>query len=199
MGFLNLGGGSGEYTPHIRYYITAPNFKISSPDGMKAVSLDQFVADFPNMRTGWGRYDEEQAPQWVYDAVFNVAGPRPSNDKDAQGQYKWKRGFSLPLGSQTTFGESPVRIWETTSTGAGMGVEALYGLYQAGLSVNAGKLPVCKFTGSVGQKVGKGNTAVPGFSIEKFIDRPEFMKTVPANQSSATPSPSVQKASVSEF
>ena len=56
-----------------------------------------------------------------------------------------------------------------------MGLEKLYTDCAAQRAANAGKLPVLEYTGSKLEKIGKGTTRIPNFTIVSWIDKPAGM------------------------
>jgi hypothetical protein len=56
-----------------------------------------------------------------------------------------------------------------------MGLEKMYTDCAAQRAANAGKLPVLEYTGSKLEKIGKGTTRIPNFTIVSWIDKPAGM------------------------
>jgi hypothetical protein len=56
-----------------------------------------------------------------------------------------------------------------------MGLEKMYTECAAQRAANAGKLPVLEYTGSKLEKIGKGTTRIPNFTIVSWIDKPAGM------------------------
>ena len=56
-----------------------------------------------------------------------------------------------------------------------MGLEKLYTECAGQRAANAGKLPVLEYTGSKLEKIGKGTTRIPNFTIVSWIDKPAGM------------------------
>lgn len=178
---LNLGGGGGDFTPHIRYEASTSSWSMSSPDGKVPCAMQTAIFDLENIGTGWGKIAEGCAPEWVMD----ISLTQPVQKPDGEG---WKRGFKLMVFSAQTFGDmQPAREYATTGTGANMGTEALYGQYEAEAPANVGKVPVVEFSGGVPKKVGKGNTTVPTLKIVKWVDRPADFEVVNLFAGSAVP------------
>lgn len=206
---LNL-GSSGEFTPNIRWTSQTSSWQLSVEGGGAApVQLSEFVIDMAGLKTGWCLFREKSAPQWVMDKSLSEQVPRPSEEKDAQGSYLWKRGFKVLMYSPSTFAGDGVREFATSATGACMGIDSLHDQYVAQAGANPGKVPVAKYSGPLPTKVGKGATNIPQFSIVKWVDRPVALsgsvahvatgtgaaQPVAANASAAP----VAKVAVSEF
>jgi hypothetical protein len=94
-----------------------------------------------------------------------------------------------------------------------MGLEKLYTECAAQRAANPGKLPVLEYTGSKLEKIGKGTTRIPNFTIVSWIDKPAGMgqsdedftaqvaaPPAPAPVAKATPAPakSVMAAAVED-
>lgn len=163
---LNFGGG-GDYMPHIRYMASTSSWAMSTENGAQPFQFTQAIFDLENIQTGWGSFVEGQAPSWVMDENLTTPAARPQSEG-----HDYKRGFKVTVYSKTMFGDQPNREFATTATGACLGIEALYNEYEEKKVGNEGKVPVVEFSGSVPQKVGKGNTTVPTLKIVKFVDRP---------------------------
>ena len=75
-----------------------------------------------------------------------------------------------------------------------MGLEKLYLDCAAQQAANPSKLPVLEYTGSKLEKIGKGTTRIPAFTIISWIDRPAGMDAdgaveEPAPFNKPTPAP----------
>ena len=77
-----------------------------------------------------------------------------------------------------------------------MGLEQLYTACAAQQAANAGKLPVLEYTGSKLEKIGKGTTRIPAFTIISWIDRPLGMDAEGADHSAPFSAPAVAPAPV---
>jgi hypothetical protein len=56
-----------------------------------------------------------------------------------------------------------------------MGLEKLYTECAGQRAANVGKLPVLEYTGSKLEKIGKGTTRIPNFTIVSWIEKPAGM------------------------
>ena len=184
---LNLtnSGGSGNY---IRFSPQANAW--SNSDG--EFQLKKCVFDIDNLQTGWmlistGVY-EFQA-----DETLGKKGPQPSPEH--------KRGFKVKFYNK----EMGTVEWSANGVGHNMGLQELYNACSVDRAANPNKLPVVEYTGSRPEKVGKGTTRVPQFTVTGWVARPagldadphegDFIKSVaqtPAPAAKATPAkPSV--------
>jgi hypothetical protein len=148
---LNNGGG-GAY---VRFLPSVNSWQFQG----KEIALDSIVFDHESVKTGWGKMAEGQAPEWTWDAALGKGGPQPSPDH--------KRGFSVRMWTKAT----GTVEWSSNGTGPAMGFETLWTAIVAGMDANPGQVPVVKFTGSTPMKVGKGNTRVPNFTVERWVPR----------------------------
>ena len=159
---LNFNTNEGSTGAYIRFM---PSIGAWMLDGDE-VEVSQFIMDLDNISTGWGKFEAGQAPLWRWDADLSSPTPKPAEDG-------FKRGFKVNMFSKATFGDYPVREFATTGTGPQMGLQALYAQYEQEVENNKGKVPVVEYTGSVPQKVGKGNTRIPTLKIIKWVKRPD--------------------------
>jgi hypothetical protein len=72
-----------------------------------------------------------------------------------------------------------------------MGLEALYKQCSEQHAANVGKLPVIEYTGSRMEKIGKGTTRIPAFTLTGWIARPAGMdaEAAPADEFDPFPAP----------
>ena len=149
---LSNSGGSGNY---IRFSPQANAW--SNQDG--EFVLEKFVFDYENLQTGW---------MLIATGIFEFNADDSLGRKGAQPSPEHKRGF------KATFYNKTMGVAEFSANGAGanMGLESLYKQVQAQAASNAGKLPVVEYTGSRPEKVGKGSTRVPEFTVTGWVARP---------------------------
>jgi hypothetical protein len=153
---LSNSGGSGNY---IRFSPQANAW--SNQDGEFA--LEKFVFDYENLQTGW---------MLIATGIFEFNADDSLGRKGAQPSPEHKRGF------KATFYNKTMGVAEFSANGAGanMGLESLYKQVQAQAGANAGKLPVVEYTGSRPEKVGKGSTRVPEFTVTGWVARPAALQ-----------------------
>jgi hypothetical protein len=153
---LSNSGGSGNY---IRFSPQANAW--SNQDG--EFQLEKFVFDYENLQTGW---------MLIATGVFEFQPDESLGRKSAQPSPEHKRGF------KATFFNKTMGLAEFSANGAGanMGLEGLWKQVQAQSADNAGKLPVVEYTGSRPEKVGKGSTRVPEFTVTGWVARPAAMQ-----------------------
>ena len=165
---LNLQNG-GNAVPHIRWLASTSSWSHSSEAGMQPFQLTQAIFDLASIRTGWGRFSENEPPRWVWDRSLTEPAPRP-----AEGE--WKRGFRVMVLLPKEFGEERLREFATTGTGAVMGIDALYTEYEKQAADHPGQVPVVAFSGATPTRIGKGNTNIPKLDIAGWVDRPEGLE-----------------------
>ncbi len=149
---INNGGSGGNY---IRFMPSANAWVFNKDE----TALDVVVFDHDTVKTGWGKMSEGNPPEWQWDERLGVAGKQPSTDH--------KRGFSISFFAR---GIGTVE-WSSTGTGPVIGFDEIFEAIWSQKDENAGKVPVCKYTGSTALKVGKGNTRVPKFQLVKWVAR----------------------------
>jgi len=178
---LSNSGGSGNY---IRFSPQANAW--SNQDG--EFVLEKFVFDYENLQTGW---------MLIATGIFEFNADDSLGRKGAQPTPEHKRGF------KATFYNKSMGVAEFSANGAGanMGLESLYKQVQAQAGANLGKLPVVEYTGSRPEKVGKGSTRVPEFTVTGWVARPaalqegaaaepEFSAPAPSKPAPSKPAPS---------
>jgi len=152
---LSNSGGSGNY---IRFSPQANSW--SNQDG--EFTLDKFVFDYENVQTGW---------MLIATGVFEFNADDSLGRKGAQPSPEHKRGFKVVFYNKTM----GVAEWSANGAGSNMGLEALYKQVQAQVASNEGKLPVVEYKGSRPEKVGKGSTRVPEFTVTGWVARPSAL------------------------
>lgn len=177
LSFSNSSSG-GDYTPYVRYMASTSSW--STADG--SFQFKSAAFDLANIKTGWCYLAEGTPPEWVMDNSITDTAARPEGEG-------WKRGFKVNIFSPKMFGEEqPMREWGTSATGATMGIQQLYGEWEA-MKPEDGQVAVVEYTSATPTKVGKGNTNVPNFTILKLIDRPgEMLQSEQAGEASGVSS-----------
>jgi hypothetical protein len=153
---LSNSGGSGNY---IRF--SPQSNAWSNQDG--EFTLEKFVFDYENLQTGW---------MLIAVGVYEFQPDESLGRKAAQPTAEHKRGF------KATFYNKSMGVAEFSANGAGanMGLEGLWKQVQAQAGANVGKLPVVEYTGSRPEKVGKGSTRVPEFTVIGWVARPAALQ-----------------------
>ena len=173
---LSNSGGSGNY---IRFSPQANAW--SNQDG--EFTLEKFVFDHENLQTGW---------MLIATGVFEFQPDESLGRKSAQPTAEHKRGF------KATFYNKTMGVAEFSANGAGanMGLEGLWKQVQAQAGANAGKLPVVEYTGSRPEKVGKGSTRVPEFTVTGWVARPAALQegAAQAEPEFSAPAPTAKPA-----
>jgi hypothetical protein len=153
---LSSGGGSGSY---IRFSPQANAW--TNQDG--EIQLGKVVFDIDNVVTGWLELGVG-VRDWQPDAALGKKGPQPTANH--------KRGFSLVFYSKAL----GTVEWSSNGVGPNMGLEQLYKqCSEQRNNTNFDKLPVIEYTGSRMEKIGKGTTRIPNFTITGWIARPAGM------------------------
>lgn len=163
--------------------IPAKSFYLREQDGKRP--LDVFnrgvVLDIENMKTGWQKSEgiAGVAPEWKWNATVEQMMPQPGDD--------YKKGFSIPVALSKT----ETATWEQ----AGAAVwDALVDLAPHLEQAPAGKLPVVKLTGSELRQFKRGSTVKPVLTIEKWVDRPDVLKSGVAAGIATEPAPAPARA-----
>jgi len=153
---LSSGSGSGSY---IRFSPQANAW--TNQDG--EIQLGKVVFDIDNVQTGWLELGVG-VRDWQPDAALGKKGPQPTANH--------KRGFSIVFYSKAL----GTVEWSSNGVGPNMGLEQLYKqCSEQRNDTNFDKLPVIEYTGSRMEKIGKGTTRIPNFTLTGWIARPAGM------------------------
>jgi len=155
---LNLSSGGGN-SNFLRFSPQANAW--TNSDGVE-VELKKVVFDIDNVKTGWLHLGVG-VRDWQPDTELGRKGAQPTPDH--------KRGFEVTFYNK----EIGTASWSSNGVGPNMGLEQLYTACAADRAANAGKLPVVEYKGSKMEKIGKGTTRIPQFTIVNWIDRPAGM------------------------
>ncbi len=156
---LSSGGGSGNF---IRFSPAANAWTNSSGE---EIQIKKVVFDIDNVQTGWLLLGVG-VREWQPDAAVGKKGAQPSPDH--------KRGFSVKFYNK----QLGTCEWSSNGVGPNMGLEALYLKCmeeRKALPLNQSLLPVIEYKGSKMEKIGKGTTRIPNFTITGWIARPAGM------------------------
>jgi len=161
---LNLSNGNGG--AYIRFGAHTMAWEDSDK---KAITIDTMVMDLESVRTGWLLLAVGQR-DWVEDATVGVKGKQPAPE--------YKYGFSVKLFSK------PLGVVEWSANGVGVtkGFQAIFNACDKAAEQNPGKVPVIKYEGATPLKIGKGNTAIPNFTLKNWINRPAALDRVNGNE-----------------
>ena len=204
---LNIGNTSGDFKDWVKYNAKAGRWYVKGEAGDVEVQNPVFVANFADIQTGWFYYSAGAAPERVMDVSLTEAAPKPDRtyeDQNGKTRDCFKRGFSLDLFSEKSFGG----IVELSSTSAAMSgpINDLYTLYEGSKESKEGKLPVVAFVRADAVTGKHGTNYSPVFEIQKWVDRPDaFNDDVAPVAAAETPTPPpptatpVASSGVSEF
>jgi hypothetical protein len=158
---LNI-GASGSIKPYVKFNAKADKWFAKGEMGDVEIGRPTFIADLPNIATGWLRFLEAQAPERVMDSSLDHAAPSPGNG--------FKRGFVLAVYSQNFFGG----LAELSSASIHMGnaIQEVYATFEAERGSHLGQVPVVTCTGSEPMKDRYGTNYRPKLEIVKWVDRP---------------------------
>ena len=158
---LNI-GATGSIKPYVKFNAKADKWFAKGETGDVEIARPTFIADLPNIATGWLRFLEGQAPERVMDISLDRAAPSPGNG--------FKRGFVLAVYSQKFFGG----FAELSSASIHMGnaIREVYSVFEAERASHPGQVPVIACTGSEPMKDRYGTNYRPKLEIVKWVDRP---------------------------
>jgi hypothetical protein len=158
---LNI-GASSSIKPYAKYNSKADKWFARGDDGDIEIGRPTFVADFANIRTGWLRFREGQAPEKVIDPSLDRIAPNPGEG--------FKRGFVLAVYSPKFFGGA-VEL-ASASIHMGNAIRELYRAYDEHRGSHPSQLPVIACVGSEAMKDKHGTNYKPKLEIAKWVDRP---------------------------
>jgi len=161
---LNI-GGSGIIKPYVKYNAKADKWFVRAPEGGdQEIARPTFLLDLKNIRTGWLRFREGQAPERVIDPSLDRAAPSPGED--------FKRGFVVAAYSPKFFGGAVE--FSSASIHLSNAIRELYAVFEenGAKAENRGKLPLVSCTGSEAMKDKYGTNYRPTLELVKWVDRP---------------------------
>ncbi|MFN3349090.1 MAG: hypothetical protein ACK41X_09035 [Pseudorhodoplanes sp.] len=126
------------------------------------IARPMFLLDLKNIRTGWLRFREGQAPERLIDPSLDRTAPSPGED--------FKRGFVVSAFSQKFFGGTVE--FASASIHLSNAIRDIYAKFEEQQAKNGGKVPVVECTGSDPMKDKYGTNYRPRLEIVKWVDRP---------------------------
>ena len=161
---LNI-GVNGSIKPYVKYNAKADKWFMRGEEGDAEIARPTFAADFANIRTGWLKFREGQAPERRIDPSLAELAPQPDES--------FKRGFVLSVYSQQFFGG----LVELSSASLHMGsaIREVYQAFEEQQAAHPGKVPVIACIGSEPMKDKYGTNYRPTLQLLKWIDRPAEM------------------------
>lgn len=158
---LNI-GASGSIRSYAKYNSKADKWFTRGDDGDVEIDRPTFIADLPNIRTGWLRFREGQAPERMIDPSLDRVAPSPGEG--------FKRGFVVMAYSQKFFGGA-VEL-ASASIHMGNAVRDVYQTFEDQHGSHPGQLPVIACLGSEAMKDKYGTNYRPRLELIKWVDRP---------------------------
>lgn len=161
---LNI-GGSGTSKPFVKYNAKSDKWFIRAEGGGdQEIARPTFLIDLRNIRTGWLRFREGQAPERMIDPSLDRTAPKPGED--------FKRGFVVMAFSQKFF--SGAVEFGSASNHLSNAIRDIYAAFeeQSGKAENRGKVPVITCAGADAMKDKYGTNYRPRFELVKWVDRP---------------------------
>jgi hypothetical protein len=155
-------GVSRAVKSHVKYNSKADKWFARGDVGDVGIDRPTFVADFPNIRTGWMCFREGQAPEKVIDPSLDRIAPSPGDG--------FKRGFVMMVWSAKSF--SGAAELASASLHMGNAIREVYQAYEDQRAGHPGQLPVIACVGSEAMKDRYGTNYKPKLEIVKWVDRP---------------------------
>jgi hypothetical protein len=140
------------------------------------IARPTFLLDLANIRTGWLRFQEGQAPERLIDPALDRTAPTPGEG--------FKRGFVVMAFSSKFFGGAVEMA--SASIHVSNAIRDVYAVFeeQAGRTENRSKVPVIACTGADAMKDKYGTNYRPKLELTKWVDRPaEFPDASPVEES----------------
>lgn len=161
---LNI-GGSGSIKPYVKFNAKSDKWFVRAPEGGdKEIPRPTFLIDLKNIRTGWFRFLEGQAPERRIDPSLDHPAPSPGDG--------FKRGFVVMTFSQKFFGGAVE--FGSASIHLSNAIRDVYAKFEeeAGRPENTGKVPVVTCAGAEPMKDKFGTNYRPKLDLVKWADRP---------------------------
>ena len=161
---LNI-GANGNIKPYVKYNAKADKWFMRGEEGDVEIARPTFAADFANIRTGWLKFREGQAPERRIDPSLVESAPQPDES--------FKRGFVLSVYSKQFF--SGLVELSSASFHTGCAIKDVYQVFEEQRADHPGQVPVIAGTGSESMKDKYGTNYRPTLQLLKWIDRPAEM------------------------
>lgn len=161
---LNI-GASGVIRPYVKYNAKSDKWFIRAEGGGDLeIARPTFLLDLANIRTGWLRFQEGQAPERLIDPALDKVAPTPGEG--------FKRGFVVMAFSPKFFGGAVEMA--SASIHVSNAIRDVYAVFeeQSGRTENRGKVPVIACTGADAMKDKYGTNYRPKLELTKWVDRP---------------------------
>jgi len=160
MGILNTVVNSRSY---FNYHPADNQFKFDKNE----IPLTELFVDPGSAKTGYGRLEEGNQPQWTWDVKIGQAGPKPSD--------KHRRGFFIKV----CVPNRGWADWTSVSTGVLIGFDKIFDDIWKQKNQYPGQIAHLKYCGSKAIRIGKGGTRQPMFELIGWVAR----HTLPEDQS----------------
>jgi hypothetical protein len=161
---LNI-GGSSNFIPKVKFNSKSGNWSVRGENGTDEIEMPTFIADCLEIRTGWQRYREYQAPERVIDPTLDRMAPCPGEG--------FKRCFVILVYSEIYF--KGLAELSSTSIHMGNAIRKVFRAYEIDRDNHPGKLPVITCTGSEEMQDKYGTNYKPILELEKWVSRPSKM------------------------
>lgn len=158
-------GASGVIKPYVKYNSKADKWFVRAEGGGDLeIARPTFLMDLANIRTGFLRFGEGQAPERIIDPSLDRTAPNPG-----QG---FKRGFVVACFSPKFFGG--MAEMASASIHTSNAIRDVYAVFeeQAGKVENRGKVPLVACTGAEAMKDKYGTNYRPKLELVRWVDRP---------------------------
>lgn len=141
-------------------------------EAMHPAFVNGCVMDIDSLKLGWEKDGAAgQAPERKWNPSISQSTPRPDDSTKASGGFAWSRALSV----RCAIGGGEAATWEQGSWGAYSAFEKLASLITA-QHPGDNTLPLVVQTGVERQTMAKGTSAIPIFSISKWVPRPDCLK-----------------------
>lgn len=161
---LNI-GSSGAIRPYAKYNAKSDKWFVRGEGGGDLeIARPSFLLDLANIRTGWLRFQEGQAPERLIDPALDRPAPSPGDG--------FKRGFVVMAFSPKFFGGAAEMA--SASSHVSNAIRDVYAVFeeQAGRAEHRGKVPLIACTGAEAMKDKYGTNYRPKLELTKWVDRP---------------------------
>jgi hypothetical protein len=162
---LNLEPRSNaDFIPYLKFNGKAGRWytKTDAGDEIEVQNMTA-IFDLAHIKTGWLLFNENAAPDKVWDNGSTASPPSPQH----------KRGFAVNVFSPKELGG--VREFSATSNTAIIAIRELYDAWESAPESKKGLVPVVKCENVLPVKSKFGTNYQPALKIVKWVPRPEAM------------------------
>lgn len=155
------------FTPILKFNAKSGRFSVRQGEQDVEITKLRVAVDFEHIRLGWIRFNDDAAPDKVFDPDLETMAPKPAGDG-------WKRGFELYMfGPDNLPGIGILGLREFMSTAGATcaAIRKAYEKYEEGRAANPSKVPAFMLADVIPIKGHYGTNYEPVFNLVTWVER----------------------------